>query len=146
MIEQVTNESLEEILPLIREYQAFYDVKNIDDKKNKIFFSQFTKNNDNGILHLYKLNKEVIGFTTVYKGYSSTRAESIAILNDLYVQPMYRRKGYAKELMDNALNVAKLMGLSRIQWLTSEDNVKAQQLYNSFSASKSSWLFYAKET
>lgn len=146
MIETVTNVNLNEVLPLIKEYQIFYGVKNIDDHKNKLFFSKFTKNNDNGVLHLYRLNKEVIGFTTIYKGFSSTRAEIVAILNDLYIQPKHRKNGYAKELINNALKIAKEMGLSRLQWLTAEDNVKAQQLYNKLGIAKSSWLFYAKET
>ena len=145
MIEIVTTENLEEVLPLIKEYQVFYGVENIDEIKNKLYFLQFTKNHENGILHLYRLNKDVIGFTTIYKGYSSTRAEVVAILNDLYVQPAFRNKGYATELVKNAFYTAKKMGLSRLQWLTAEDNVKAQQFYDSFGAHKSSWLFYAKE-
>ena len=146
MIEKVTSENLEEVLPLIKEYQVFYGVKNINKNKNKLFFSQFTKNDGNGILHLYRLNEEVIGFATIYKGFSSTRAEVVAVLNDLYIQPAYRKKGYATELVNNALDTAKGMGLSRLQWLTAEDNVKAQQLYDNIGAHKSSWLFYAKET
>ena len=146
MIEIVTSENLEEVLPLIKEYQIFYGVKNINENRNKLYFSQFTKNHEKGILHLYRVNKEVIGFTTIYKGYSSTKAEVVAILNDLYIQPTYRKKGYATELVNNALDTAKKMGLSRLQWLTAEDNVKAQQLYDSLGAQKSSWLFYAKET
>ena len=146
MIEKVTSENLEEVLPLIKEYQIFYGVKSLNENKNKLFFSQFTKNNENGILHLYRLDKDAIGFTIIYKGFSSTKAEVVAILNDLYIQPAYRKKGYATELMDNALDTAKEMGLSRLQWLTAEDNVKAQQLYDSIGAQKSSWFFYAKET
>jgi len=146
VIETVTSTNLSEVLPLFKEYQVFYGVKNIDNHKNKLFFSKFAKSNDNGILHIYRLNKEVIGFTTIYKGFSSTRAEDVAILNDLYIQPKHRKNGYAKELINNALKTAKEMGLSRLQWLTSEDNVKAQHLYNNLGVTKSSWLFYAKET
>ncbi len=146
MIEAVTNDNLKEILPLITEYQQFYGIENNDIKKNKSFFSQFTESNENGILHLYRENNKAVGFTTIYKGFSSTRAEAVAILNDLYVQPSSRGKGVAKALIDNALISAKKMGFSRLQWLTAEDNKKAQPLYDNLDASKSSWLFYAKVT
>ncbi|MCF6255043.1 MAG: GNAT family N-acetyltransferase [Gammaproteobacteria bacterium] len=146
MIEEVTSQNFEEVLPLIKEYQIFYDVEKIDEKKNQEFFSQFTQSHENGILHLYKVANKAIGFTTIYKGFSSTRSEAVAILNDLYIQPPYRGNGYAKELIDNAVNTAKLMGFSRLQWLTSENNESAQKLYNKIGANKSSWFFYAKET
>ncbi|MEE9354045.1 MAG: GNAT family N-acetyltransferase [Methylococcaceae bacterium] len=146
MIEEVTDKNIEEILPLIKEYQIFYGVDELDDKKNMFFFSQFTKDHENGILHLYRIDQKAIGFTTIYKGFSSTRAESIAILNDLYVQPAYRGNGYGKELLNHALDTAKAMGFSRLQWLTEEDNQTAQKLYNNLGTKKSPWIFYAKET
>jgi len=146
MIEEVTSQNIEDVLPLIREYQIFYGVKDIDEEKNREFFSQFIQNHENGILHLYKVAHKAIGFTTIYKGFSSTRSETVAVLNDLYIQPSYRGNGYAKELINNALKTAKLMGFSRLQWLTADDNETAQKLYNNLGANKSSWLFYAKET
>jgi len=38
MIEEVTSQNFEEVLPLIREYQIFYGVKQIDENKNQKFF------------------------------------------------------------------------------------------------------------
>ena len=49
MIEKVTDKNIDEVLPLIREYQVFYGVEEIDEKKNKLFFSQFVKSNENGV-------------------------------------------------------------------------------------------------
>lgn len=146
MIEEVTESNFNEVLPLIIEYQTFYGVETINEEKNKLFFSQFTKSHKNGILHLFRANGKAIGFTTIYKGFSSTRAEVVGVLNDLYVQPSYRGNGYGKELISHAFKVAKAMGFSQLQWLTSQDNIAAQQLYDNLSANKSSWYFYAKET
>ncbi len=135
----MTNQNIEEVLPLIKEYQLFYGVDQIDENKNKALFSQFTRSHENGIIHLYKIAHKTIGFSTIYKGFSSARSEPVAILNDLYIQPSHRGNGYA-------LNTAKLMGFSRLQWLTAENNKPAQNLYNNIGANKSSWIFYAKET
>jgi hypothetical protein len=35
MIEAVTDNNLAEVLPLIRRYQAFYNIVDIDDQRNK---------------------------------------------------------------------------------------------------------------
>ncbi len=146
MIEKVTLTNLDEVLPLIREYQGFYGVEDIDDEKNKAFFSQFALNQDQGVLHLYRVQQQVVGFSTVYKGFSSTRAETVAILNDLFVQTEYRGKGYGKALLDHAITTAKSMGFSRLQWLTAESNQTAQRLYDECGAQKSAWFFYAQST
>ncbi len=65
MIEEVTSKNIEEVLPLIKEYQLFYGVEQIDEKRNQTFFSQFTENHDNGILHLYRVAHKAIGFSTI---------------------------------------------------------------------------------
>ena len=145
MIEEVTHENIDEVLPLIRKYQEFYGGVISNDEKNKVFFSQFVKS-DNGVLHLYRCDGKVIGFSTIYNGFSSTRAETVAMLNDLYISPSHRGRGFAKELVDHALKVAKSKGYSRLQWLTAQDNDKAQKLYKTLGAIKGSWFFYTKET
>ena len=146
MIEEVTESNFNEVLPLIIEYQTFYGVEEINKDNDKLFFSQFTNSHENGILHIFRANGKAIGFTTIYKGFSSTRAEVVGVLNDLYVQPSYRGNGYGGKLISHAFKVAKAMGFSRLQWLTSQDNIAAQKLYDNLSANKSSWYFYAKET
>jgi len=144
MIEEVSHENIDEVLQLISKYQEFYGAAS-NDVKNRAFFSQFI-GSDNGVLHLYRYEGKVIGFSTIYNGFSSTRAETIAILNDLYVLPAYRGKGYGRELVDHAVEVARSRGYSRLQWLTAQDNDKAQKLYKTLGAVKGSWFFYTKET
>ena len=146
MIEKVTDDNFDEVLPLIKEYQEFYKVENISEDKNRSYFYQFVNNNENGILYVLRENGKAIGFTTIYKGFSSSRAEIVAVLNDLYVSPSHRGNGHGKALINHAIGVAKSLGYSRLQWLTAQDNEVAQKLYDSLGANKSSWLFYAKET
>lgn len=145
MIEEITNENIDEVLPLIRMYQEFYGAPYISDEQNREFFSQFI-NSDEGVLHMYRRDGSAIGFSTIYKCFSSTRAETVAVLSDLYVVPSYRGKGYGKRLVEHAVEVARSRGYSRLQWLTAQDNDKAQKLYKTMGAIKGSWFFYTKET
>jgi len=146
MIEKVTSQNFSEVLPLIRMYQEFYNVAEIDDEKNKVYFSRFVKSQDDGVLFIVRENEQAAGFSTIYRGFSSTRAEEVAILNDLYISPKFRKKGYAKKLITAAIAEAKDKGFSRLQWLTARDNKEAQALYDAMGAQKSEWYFYAKET
>ena len=43
MIEVVDSNNLEEILPLIREYQEFYEIPDISDINNREFFPCFAR-------------------------------------------------------------------------------------------------------
>ena len=54
MIESVSDTNLGEVLPLIRQYQEFYKVVDIDDERNKIFFKQFHADSHHGCQFLYR--------------------------------------------------------------------------------------------
>lgn len=145
MIEEVTHDNINDVLPLIRSYQELYGADHIDDEKNRLFFSQFI-DSDRGVLHIYRHKGKAIGFSIIYNGFSSTRAETVAILNDLYVLPSCRGNGYGKKLVDHAVKAARSRGYARLQWLTAQDNDKAQKLYKEVGAIKGSWFFYTKDT
>ena len=145
MIEKVTYNNFEELLSLMEAYQTFYRVNDIDKEKNRSHFSRFLDDNSRGILHIIRADGKAVGFYTLYYGFSSSRAQEVGILNDLYVLPEYRCRGYAKRLINHAIDEVKSRGINRIQWLTARDNGKAQQLYDSLGATKSEWYFYAME-
>ena len=87
MIEFVTKENLDDVLPLIRAFQEFYDVPDIDDERNRAFFSQFGKDTPFGCQFLYRDKDVVLGFATVYFSFVSTVAKKVGVMNDLYVSP-----------------------------------------------------------
>ncbi len=143
MIERVTPETLDELLPLIREYQQFYRVANIDDEKNRRFFGQFAQDNERGVQHLYRVNGAPAGFSTIYFNFSSAAAEPVAVLNDLFVAPKYRRRGIGRELIIQAADYVVKKGFARLHWLTQKKNKKARHLYDLLGAGSSEWLFYS---
>lgn len=143
MIEVVSKNNLDELLPLIKAYQAFYNVADICDTTNREFFSQFGSTNAGGCQFLYRNNCDVVGFATVYFSFASSIPAKVAILNDLYTSPKMRGKGIGKMLIEYCRVFAKENNAVRLQWVTAEDNIQAQKLYDSLNISKSSWLHYA---
>ena len=146
MIEAVSNDNIQDVLPLIREYQEFYKVADISDDRNLEFFSQFNENSPFGCQFLFRENGVAIGFATVYFSFASSITSKVAVLNDLYTNPTARGKGVGRMLIEHARQHALINGASRLQWVTAPDNKTAQSLYDSMDTNKSTWHFYTYGT
>ncbi len=142
MIERVSNNNLDEVLPLIEQYQAFYKAVPISASDNKQFFAQFGEDSTLGCQFLYRSQKTAVGFATVYFTFNSTIAAKVAILNDLYVLPGCRGQQIGKRLIEHCRSFALKKGAARLQWVTAPDNTAAQKVYDSLNVKKSEWLFY----
>jgi len=142
MIESVDANNLQEVLPLIRAYQEFYEVPDIDEAVNRDFFAQFGEPNPSGCQFLFRQGGRAVGFATVYFTFTSTIARKVAVMNDLYVLPDVRGGGIGRQLIDHCLRFALSRGACRLQWVTALDNRPAQGLYDSLNTSKKPWLFY----
>jgi len=146
LIEDINSTNIDEVLPLIRNYSEFYKVQNIDDEKNKIFFSQFGIDTDKGCLFGYRVNNKLVAFATIYFSYVTSTISKIAIMNDLYTLPKYRKQGIGKKLIQYCEKYSKTKNASRLQWVTAADNLTAQSLYKSLGAKQSTWDFYIYST
>lgn len=143
MIEMVSKNNLAELLPLIQEYQNFYNVKNISDDKNRQFFAQFGEESPLGCQFIFREEGNVIGFATLYFSFSTVIAEKVAVLNDLYTREAFREQGVGRKLIEHCRQFAEAKGASRLQWLTAAQNEQAQHLYDSLETRKSAWYFYS---
>jgi GNAT superfamily N-acetyltransferase len=146
MIERISKDSLDEVLPLIRNYQEFYKVADICDIRNKEFFSKFCNSNPAGCQFLYREGSEVVGFATVYFSFTSTITAKAAILNDLYTVPTMRGKRIGKKLIEHCREFAAKNNAARLKWVTAPNNHTAHKLYDSLNATKSEWIFYTYNT
>lgn len=150
-IEAVSSSNLHEVLPLIRQYQAFYQVADISDINNKAFFSQFGEASQAGCQFIFREagdegDSRVVGFATLYFSFTSTIAAKVGVLNDLYTLPDSRGKGVAKALIEHCREYAASHGAVRLQWVTAPENKPAQALYESINTNKSTWHFYTYPT
>jgi len=143
MIEAVSTNNIGEVLPLIRLYQEFYQIKDIDDDRNREFFSKFSEIGNDGCLFLYRnADEKVVAFATVYFTYVSSIPAKVGVMNDLFTIHEHRGKGIGRKLINHCLEFALSKGTVRLQWLTAKENEKAQKLYDSLDTKKSSWEIY----
>jgi len=142
MIEPISKNNLYEVLPLIRAYQEFYKVADISDSRNKQFFSQFGESSNCGCQFAFRDAGTIVSFATIYFTFTSTITSKVAILNDLYTCPEYRRKGIGTQLIEHCRGYAAKHGAARLQWVTAPENEQAQKLYDAMNTGKSIWQFY----
>ncbi|PMH00715.1 GNAT family N-acetyltransferase [Vibrio lentus] len=86
-------------------------------------------NDGSGVFLLAIAKEQVLGFVTLYQGFSSISLKKYWALNDLYVSTEARGLGLGRALMEFAEMYARNTNAKGIELETSLDNVVAQLLY-----------------
>lgn len=82
---------------------------------------------------VYEIEEKIVGMALYYISYSTWRGRCL-YLEDLYIQPDYRRKGIGKNLFESLLEEAKKIGVKRMDWQVLDWNEPALQFYKSIGA------------
>lgn len=82
---------------------------------------------------IYDENGESIGFGLYYNRYSTWKGKSL-YLEDLYIKPSARGRGYGKRVMHYLKEHAITTGCSRFEWQVLEWNEPAIRLYEKLGA------------
>jgi len=141
-IEPVTDEQFETLVPMIADYQRFYEVEKIDDERNRAFFSRFIDPSDDGTLIAAWDGDRLLGYACLYWHLSSLAAAETVLMNDLYVDEAARGHGIGRALIEASAGIARARGAQLLEWSTAPDNHTAQRLYDSTGAERSTWLTY----
>ncbi|TQV86657.1 GNAT family N-acetyltransferase [Aliikangiella coralliicola] len=83
---------------------------------------------------LLKSGNRFFGFATFYETFSTTTGKKGIHLDDLYIEPEFRSKGYGKELMNYLTRLAKSRGYARFEWWCMKSNHNAIRFYESLGA------------
>ena len=141
-IETVTTDTFEQVLPLIADYQRFYEAVP-DEARNRAHFSQFLGSHDKGIQFVALDDSgRALGFATLYFPMGSVTPGVYCLMNDLFTVPAARGQGVGRALILHCLAYAKDHGFTRISWQTAQTNERAQRLYNSLPTTYRVWLGY----
>lgn len=138
----VTLENLELVLPLIADYQRFYQATP-DTERNRKHFGRLVTTPALGAQWLALTDDgRASGFVTAYRVLSSVSAVEKCLLNDLYVMPNLRGQGLGRKLIVHCTTWAVSQGYAGVYWQTALDNHTAQRLYDSLPTSRDSWHTY----
>lgn len=122
-------EDIQTVVPLFEAYRAFYRA-DADVSRAGAFISDRMRNGDS-VVFIASVGDEAVGFVQLLPKYSSVNLSRDWILNDLFVAPEHRRKGYADALMDEAEAFARSTGAIKIFLKTEHTNASARALYES---------------
>ena len=82
-----------------------------------------------------------IGFALYFYNFSTFVGKNGLYLEDLYIQPKYRAKGYGKQMLLHLLQIAKQQGCGRMEWSVLNWNRVA--IYERFGAkAMNEWTVY----
>jgi ribosomal protein S18 acetylase RimI-like enzyme len=133
-IRQINNLEGHYVIDLFDKYRVFYN-----QPSNKVLAKEFITErllkNESQIFVAFEKNQNnqiiPVGFTQLYPKYSSVRAVKNWILNDLFVDVEFRKKGIGEKLIRAAMEFARNDGAKFVQLETAKDNYIAQKLYES---------------
>jgi GNAT superfamily N-acetyltransferase len=141
-IEPISAEQMGMLLPSIAAYQRFYEVEEIDEGRNRAFFSRFLAPSENGMLLGAWRGEQLLGFACLYWHFTSLVPAETVLMNDLYVIAGHRGEGVGRALIEASAEVARQRGAHHLEWATAPDNETAQRLYDSTGAERSEWIEY----
>jgi len=137
-IKRITLAESELATALFNKYRVFYK-KESDPVLAEKFIRERLANNESVIFVAVETeNGRAVpaGFTQLYPKYSSVSATKNWILNDLYVDSNYRKRGIGEGLIKTAMDFAKSKGATFVQLETAVDNYTAQSLYEAIGFEK----------
>ena len=138
-------EQLEQLLPMIAEYQRFYEVEEIDEERNREFFARFIAPSENGMLLGAWREDELLGYACLYWHFTSLVPAETVLMNDLFVAASARGQGIGRALIKASADIARQRGAHHLEWAAAPSNKTAQRLYDSTGAERSTWIEYELE-
>ncbi|VEF49818.1 Uncharacterized N-acetyltransferase yhfO [Bacillus freudenreichii] len=132
----------EELTPLMYEYIVdFYQRPRPAIEKVHALIDMLLEK-EKGIQFVAEKDGKLLGFATLYFTFSTTKAEKITVMNDLYVVEEERGAGVAQKLFKACENHSKENGYAHMAWVTAQDNHRAQRFYEKMGGSVADWLSY----
>ena len=140
MIREIKPKDKEQWENLYEGYAKFYKVEMNKTILKTVWNWIHDKNHEvEGIV--YEINNKIVGLAHYRKMPRPLRGQEIGFLDDLYVDPDYRRKGIGEKFLNYLKELSKSRGWNLIRWLTHDDNIKAKSLYDRV-AEKTNWDLY----
>jgi GNAT superfamily N-acetyltransferase len=129
-------------LPLWQGYQVFYKT-NIAQATTDTTWSRFLDSTEPMHCAVAEYEGKLVGMVHYIQHRSCWTTGDYIYLQDLFVDPNLRGKGFGRALIEHVYSAAAHSGASRVWWLTHESNEDAMKLYDRI-ADKSGFTQYRK--
>lgn len=127
VVHQADARHLELLLPLFDGYRQFYGQPSNLEGAQRFLTERLTRRES--VVFVALIGSKGVGFTQLYPSFSSVTMQRQWILNDLFIDPEYRRRGVADAIMRAAEEFSYADNAKGLVLSTAIDNVPAQKLY-----------------
>ena len=129
MIRKLERKDKENWIRLYCGYAKFYKVSMNNEILNTLWSWIHDKNNVvNGIC--YELEGKIVGIAHYRRMPRPIKGHYICFLDDLFVEPIFRRQKIAQKLINHLKLLSKINNWSGIRWITHSSNENAKKLYD----------------
>ena len=128
-----------EFINMLAVYEKMQDqvVATVEKIESEIFDKKSAE-----VLFAVEDGKEV-GFALYFKNFSTFLGKSGIYLEDLFVMPEYRNKGYGKALLKRLAKIAVESGAGRFEWCCLDWNKPSIEFYERLKATRlNEWLIF----
>lgn len=140
---EITKASVSDISDLCRLLDILFsqEVEFSPDQSAQIKgLSQIIENPEIGHIIVAKENENIIGMVNVLFTVSTALGGRVAIFEDMVVAPDARSAGVGSQLLEGAIQSAKLSYCKRVTLLTDRENTSAQRFYAKHGFSQSTMI------
>ena len=111
---------------------------NYDKQKNGL--ERIIENPEIGEILLLKTEEKIVGMVSLLYTVSTALGGKVAILEDMIISKAYRKNGFGKLLLNEAISLSKNRNCLRLTLLTDYNNNIAIHVYESFGFKKSEMI------
>lgn len=143
MIRPARIEDTDEILAMIHELAVYEKAPTAARATAEQIHQSFFSNNPKVFCEIVEEERKIAGFAIWFLNYSTWQGLHGIYLEDLFIRPEYRKRGYGKDLLKHLASICKERGYGRFQWWVLDWNTSAIDFYTSLGAkAMDEWTVY----
>ncbi len=142
-IRPAKREEVGDVLQLIQDLATYEKAPDqVEASKDDLLNTIFAKE-PRVFCDLVEVDGQIAGMAIWFLNYSTWQAKHGIYLEDLYIKPEFRARGYGKALLKHLAQICDKEGYGRLQWWVLDWNSPAIEFYRSFGAeAMDEWTVY----
>ena len=142
-IRSATIDDISIILQLIKELADYEKARDEVEATEVDLANTILAEDPKAHCEVIEVDGEVVGMAIWFLNYSTWQGKHGIYLEDLYIKPEYRGRGYGKALLKYLAAICNERGYGRFQWWVLDWNSPAIEFYRSLGAeAMSEWTVY----
>ena len=143
IIRPAKSEEVGEVLQLIQDLATYEKAPEQVEARQEDLLNTIFASDPRVFCDLVEVDGQIAGMAIWFLNYSTWQARHGIYLEDLFIKPEYRGRGYGKALLKHLAKICDEKGYGRLQWWVLDWNSPAIEFYKSLGAeAMDEWTVY----